>query len=104
MEYGEQANGREVDTKVNDNFEIVLPEVRTAGYRWNIEQNGEPAVQLLEDTTQPDAARPGSAGRHRWTFRAASAGDSEIKLQYSRSWESPVKPTRTFTLKVRVQS
>ena len=104
MQYGEQANGREVDAKLNDAFEVVLPEVRTAGYRWNIVNDGQPELQLSENTSQPNAARVGGAGQHRWRFQAVAAGASEIEIQYARSWDESAEPERTFTLKVRVQS
>ena len=104
MQYNEQTNSREVEVKPGEEFEIVLPEVRTAGYRWNVLENGEPQLQLVQDDSQPNAARVGGAGQHRWRFRAVAAGASEIKIQYARSWEESAEPARTFILKVRVQS
>lgn len=104
MQYDETANGREVEAKLNEELEIVLPEVRTGGYRWKIVAKGEPSLQLLEDESQPNADRVGGAGQHRWRFRAIAAGATEIKLQYARSWQESAEPARTFTLKVRVQS
>lgn len=103
MQYDERANGQQVDAKIHEEFEIVLAEARTAGYRWTIVEKGEPVLQLLEDASQPNAAGVGGAGHHRWRFRAAAAGASEIRLQYARSWEESAEPARTFKLKVRVQ-
>ena len=102
MEYGEQANGRQIEAKVNQEFEIDLPEARTAGYRWTIVRKGEPVLQLLEDTSQQNAPGVGGAGVHQWRFGAVAAGTAEIKAQYARSWEKESEPARTFTLKVRV--
>jgi len=104
VQYGEQANGRQVDTKIHEEFEIDLPEVRTAGYKWTIVQNGGPVLQLLGDTSQPNTARVGSAGHHRWRLQAATTGASEIRLEYARPWNESAEPARTFTLKVRVES
>ena len=104
MEYGEQADGRQIEAKVNQEFEIDLPEVRTAGYKWTIVKRGEPVLQLLEDTSQPNTAGVGGAGLHHWRFGAVAAGAGEIKVQYGRSWEEDREPARTFTLKVRVAS
>jgi predicted secreted protein len=103
VQYDEQANGRQVEAKVGEEFEIVLPEARTAGYRWTIVEKGEPSLQLLEDTSQSNVAGVGGAGHHRWRFRAAAAGECEIKFQYARSWQESAEPARTFLLKVRVQ-
>jgi predicted secreted protein len=104
VQYTEQTNGREVEVKAGEELEIVLPEVRTAGYRWNIVQNGAPQLQLVQDDSQPNAARVGGARQHRWRFGAVAAGASEIKIEYARSWEESAQPARTFILKVRVQS
>ena len=104
VQYDEQATGHQVDGKLHDEFEIVLAEVRTAGYRWNVVTNGEPQLQLLQDESHPSAGRVGGAGKHRWRFRAVALGECEIKLRYARSWDESGEPARTFSLKVRVQS
>ena len=103
VQYNEKANGQQVDAKLGEEFEIDLPETRTAGYRWRMVTKGVPPVHLLEDNSQPNDAGVGGAGNHRWRFRAVAAGTSEIKIQYVRSWSESEEPTRTFTLKVRVQ-
>ena len=104
MQYDEKANGRQVEATLNEEFEIVLPEVRTAGYHWKIVTKGEPPLQLLADERQPNADSVGGAGRHRWRFRADAVGTSEIRIQYARPWEDSAESARTFELKVRVQS
>ena len=103
MQYDEQANGRQVEMKIGEEFEVVLPEVRTAGYRWNLFEDGAPGLQLTGDDSQPSAGHVGGAGQHRWRFRAVAVGASEIRLRYARGWEESTEPARTFTLKVRVQ-
>ena len=103
MEYNEQANGQQVEARLKEEFEVVLPEVRTAGYRWNIVEDGQPELQLSENTSQRNAGI-GGAGQHRFHFRAVAAGRCEIKIQYARPWKEPAETARTFELKVRVQS
>ena len=103
MRYDEQANGTEITAHVNEDFEIVLPEIRTAGYRWTICENGEPVLQLTQEASLPNTAGVGGAGQHEWRFHAVSAGEVEIKFQYARSWQKSSEPARTFALKVRVQ-
>src|SRR5215471_1753484 len=102
MQYDELVNGRQVEATIGEEVDIILPETRTAGYRWTILQNGEPQLQLMQDESQPNAAR-GGTGKHRWRFQAIAGGASEIKIQYARSWEESAEPARTFSLKVRVQ-
>ncbi len=102
MQYDEHANGKEISVAANEEFEIALPEIRTAGYRWVTAKNGEPHLQLLDETTSPNTAAVGGTGHHLWRFRAVSVGESELTFQYLRPWEKQVEPARAFQLKVRV--
>ncbi len=104
MQYDEQANGTEITAHVGEEFEVVLSETRTAGYRWTISENGEPTLQLIQKVSLPNAGAVGGAGQRQWQFRAASPGDTELKMRYARSWETSSEPARTFSLKVRVRS
>ncbi len=38
MQYDERANGSEIEGEVGENFEVSLPETRTAGNRWVIKR------------------------------------------------------------------
>ncbi len=104
MQYDESANGREISVRQSEEFEIVLSETRSTGFHWTISEAGDPNVQLAGNASEPNETGIGGAGRHQWRFRAISSGETEIKLQYLRSWETSSKPARTFTLKVRVES
>lgn len=104
MQYGEQANGTEISVHVGEEFEIALAETRTAGYRWTISENGAPVLQLVEEVGLPNIGSVGGAGQRQWRFRAASLGDTQVKIHYARSWEKSSEPARTFTLKVHVRS
>jgi predicted secreted protein len=102
MQYDERSNGQEIAAKRNEEFEILLLETRSAGYRWVITENGEPILRVLSETTIPNTGAVGGSGHHAWRFRAASAGETRLTFEYSRPWEKSEKPTRTFLLKVRV--
>jgi predicted secreted protein len=104
MHFDEHYDGKEISVSLNDEFEIALSEIRTAGYRWIIIENGEPAVRLLEEVSKPNSAGVGGSGLHVWRFLAVSAGAANVRFQYSRPWEDPANPARTFNLKVRVGS
>ena len=103
MLFNESANNQVVKVRANDAFEIVLPEIRTAGYRWTLQAGAEPICRLLEETAQPNPGI-GGTGKHSWKFRAASPGECEIELHYTRPWESSSEPAKTFRLKVQVRS
>jgi predicted secreted protein len=103
MRYDESANGRQIDATLNEEFEIVLPETRTAGYQWVVKNTGEPVCELLKETSEPSAGI-GGTGHHLWQFRVVVSGSAEIELHYLRPWEKSKEPARTFWLKVRVRS
>lgn len=104
MQYDERSDGSEINGAVNDEFEIVLSETRTAGYRWVTIENGEPILQLLAERKIPNTSAVGGAGRHLWHFRAVSAGETKLRLEYRRPWEKSAEPARTFMLKFHVGS
>ena len=103
MQFNESANNQIVNVKPNDAFELVLPEARTAGYRWKLKTSPEPACTLQDETTQPNSTGIGGAGHHSWRFRATSPGICEIELHYARPWESSSEPAKIFRMKVQVR-
>ena len=103
MKYGLEDDGREIEVRPQDEFEINLPETRTAGYRWKAERVADPACEMISDRSEAATGAVGGSGSHHFHFRAESAGSGEIKLHYGRSWEQEKGPSKTFTLKVRVR-
>jgi predicted secreted protein len=101
MQFDESANNHTVDVKTNDEFEIALPEVRTAGYQWALTENT--ACSLIRDEIEPNLKTVGGSGVHRFRFHAVSPGACQIELHYSRSWEKGSKPAQTFRLNVQVR-
>ncbi len=102
MQFDESANGREVQIKPDQEFEIALPETRTAGYGWSPVGKMEPICELLEESIQP-APAVGGSGVHRWRYRGLSPGTCVIALRYARPWENVSGLERTFKLKVLIQ-
>ncbi len=103
MRYDESANGRQINLKNGEEFEIALPEVRTAGYQWKMQNDPPAQSQLMEEKTETDPARTDGAGTHHWRFRASAEGDAELEIHYGRPWQSSEGPSKTFKLKVRVR-
>lgn len=103
MQYDERSNGHEISAQIGEDFEVALLETRTAGYHWVITENGKPILELLSEENIPKEQAVGGSGHHLWHFRAASQGETTLAFEYTRPWET-AKPTRTFTLKVRVSS
>ena len=103
MRFDEKDNGRTVELKLNDEFEIVLAEVRTAGFRWSVEGFGK-NCQLVREESTANLKAVGGSGSHSFYFRAISSGACALEFQYGRSWEQASGPNRTFSLKVEVRS
>ena len=103
MRYDETANNRTIEVKADDEFELVLAETRTAGYRWMLKIGSESVCNLIGESTAPNLPGIGGTGEHSWKFRAVSHGRCEIALRYARSWESSSGPAKTFRMKVQVR-
>ncbi len=104
MRYDDNANGNEIEVGVGQEFEVVLGETRTAGFRWTLKSMGEPACTLIRDGADPNIGAVGGSGKHTWRFCAAQPGAGRIEIAYGRSWKVDAEPERTFLLKVRVPS
>lgn len=103
MQHDLLANGKIISPQVGDEFQIVLPETRTAGFRWSIAQKGVPACELIHEQSDPNPGAAGGSGTHTWHFKAASSGTGKIQLNYGRSWKSDAAPEQIFTMEVRVR-
>ena len=103
MQYDQHANGKIISPQVGEEFQIVLPETRTAGYRWSMAQKGGPACELIHEQSNPNPSATGGSGTHTWHFKAASSGTGKIQLNYGRSWKSEAAPEKTFTVEVHVR-
>jgi predicted secreted protein len=103
VQFGESANGSDVEIKVGADFGLSLPEARTAGYQWTLKNSVEPTCVLLSDSYQPASGKAGGSGTHSWRFRAASSGSCSLALGYRRSWESGSEPAQTFAMKIRIR-
>lgn len=103
MRFDESANGQIAMVKRNEIFEIVLAEVRTAGYRWTLINEPASLCTLVEENSIPSAGAHGGADKHFWKFQPTSPGSCEIELQYARPWETSSGPAKTFHLRVEVR-
>lgn len=100
VRFHEPDDGRTAERRVNQEFEICLPENPTAGFRWRIVQGGEPVCALLDEAFEPGRAAPGQPGVHTWRFTVVAQGTATIALAYRRAWESAPTAARTFALRV----
>jgi predicted secreted protein len=79
-------------------FQIELDANPTTGYVW--EPEAPSGIELVDRVLEPGRAI-GAAGRERFTFRAARAGDFALTLHLRRPWEQKAIETRQFRIVVR---
>ena len=100
MRFTEGDDGREIELRVGDNFEIALAETRTAGFSWSITSAGTPVCSVVSDSFENQSTTPGKSGTHEWMFKVDRPGSATIELNYARQWQKSA-PARTYTLRIR---
>lgn len=98
----ESYDGQEYSLKVGNSFTLRLNSNPTTGYRWTASYDDK-VLALIGSDYQPDGNGNlvGQGGQDIWRFKALQAGTTELKMTYSRPWESAA-PAKTFTLQVVV--
>ena len=100
MSLDESANGQQVALTMGAQMVVDLAENPTAGYRWQVESSGAPALSIDGDRYEaPAPGRAGAPGRHSWSFRAIAPGHGTIRLAYRRSFGGAAS---TFSVQVEV--
>lgn len=98
-------SGKTVELAVGASLVIALEENATTGYSWAL-QGSVPGVLTVvgdEQKAAADTGVVGAAGRHTFEYKAAAAGEGELKLVYVRPWEKGVAPVKTYTVTVVVK-
>ncbi|MDP5225726.1 MULTISPECIES: protease inhibitor I42 family protein [Arthrobacter] len=89
-------------------FAVELPANPSTGYQWSVVQVPD-AVELVEEHVAPPAAGTtaaglpaavGSSSSQKFTFMAKHTGETEIRFELKRAWESEPIDSRTFTVVV----
>jgi inhibitor of cysteine peptidase len=94
-------DGTSIEAGVGQSFSIVLAGNPTTGYGWQVEGIDGTVLTASEPVYVSDSDLIGSGGTYTFTFTAAAAGDTEVRLVYLRSWEQ-AEPLETFTMIVTV--
>ena len=100
-----QDSGRTLSLKPGDTFRITLQSNPTTGFSWI--ETAEPAPDVIRLTVkrfvsaQKQKDFVGVPGRTEFIYKAVGPGETEIRLNYKRSWET-VAPNKTFILKIIV--
>jgi inhibitor of cysteine peptidase len=99
-----------IEVEAGLDFAIILESNPTTGYSWQLaEPLDEDIVELVSSEfekktpAEGEGEIVGAPGEEVWTFEAIGEGETEIKLEYVRPWETDVAPeeTETFTVDVK---
>jgi predicted secreted protein len=102
VEVGEQQNGRLIEMNLQQTLRVILPEVRTAGFRWSLRTSAERILSSEGDDLDSASEKTGGAAQHHWDFRAAAVGTTELVFEYGRPWVHAAGAAHTFSVSVRV--
>jgi predicted secreted protein len=100
IQVGEGHNGGIISAERGDVFVVRLSENPTTGYRWSL-AGGEPALLQLQSDDFTPGTGIGSAGTRVLRYLAAGAGETTLRLQLARSWETAA-PRSQFVIRVTI--
>jgi predicted secreted protein len=91
-----------ISASANEEFEIVLEGVPTAGYTWEVIRplQNEAVVEELGHEWQPSSSSVGGPAQEHFRFRALAPGEVQLRFRYRRPWEKSSKEERTFQVRV----
>jgi len=102
----------EIEVEVGVKFALALESNPSTGYSWQLaEPLDESVVEFVSsefekksggDHGEEEGEIVGAPGEEVWTFEAIGEGETEIELEYVRSWETGVAPEESETFKIKV--
>ena len=99
----EAQNGDSVNLSEGQQLVIRLSAQLGTGYSWSLVSSESTPLRLLNERTEPrSVAEPGGQETQLFTFSAAAAGSTELKLAYRRPWLPHDAAARGFSLRVTV--
>ena len=90
-------------TEAGKQFEINLAGNPSTGFEWTLADEPDPElVKRLWEDTYVYALTPGAPAIQVFNFEALAVGSTDLKFEYSRSWETDVAPEKTHTVSVTI--
>jgi len=89
-----------------DTLTVVLKANPTTGFKWSIEDVDVAVLREIGTAYKRDPVSGGvvgSGGKFSARFVAGDAGQTNLRLIYSRSFEKGKPPAKLFDLRVRVE-
>lgn len=101
---GTADNGKTIKINAGDTLKISLEGNPTTGYNWYASSaNSQVLSQIGDPSFVASSNAMGAGGMITLTFKALSAGDTVLQLQYKRIWETGINPLYTYNLVVVVK-
>jgi len=97
------AAGSTVAMKVGQTLEVTLEGNPTTGYEWTVQApSGTALEQVGKAEFKPQSTLAGAPGTYLFRFKAKAKGETELKFDYKRSWETTPQDEK-LSLKVSVK-
>lgn len=90
-----------VSLAAGDTLEIRLRQRGGTGYLWSVGKSSQ-LLTLTDDRVELGSSAAGAAGTRVLLFETSSAGESELRLELGRAWES--NPIEVIDLRVTVSA
>ena len=102
-------NGDTVDVPEGQAFAIKLSSNPSTGYKWVVQSVDRSLGYPVEKFVASSSKAIGSGGNQYFNWTTTSpigslVGTHQIQLGYVRSWETGVKPVKTFSVTVNIAS
>ncbi len=96
--------GKTISLHKGDSLTVTLDGNVTTGYTWLVKPM-DPAIlkQVGDSKYTPENTKIGAPGKVSLTFQAVQTGQSELVLNYTRSFEKNTAPLNTFEVTIVVK-
>ncbi|MFC2032989.1 protease inhibitor I42 family protein [Chloroflexota bacterium] len=98
-------SGQTISVNVNKEFVIALVSNPTTGYRWQASYDDTAVALVKSEYQQGETAKEGvvgAGGAEYFVFKALKKGQTEIILDYLRSWEKGSSiEQKVFTIDIK---
>ena len=91
-----------ISATINQEFEVVLEGVPTAGYVWQLAPatDKEAVVKELGHEWKHSTSLIGGPSQEHFRFLALREGEVNLHFRYRRPWEKGIKAERVFHIRV----
>ncbi len=102
--YTEANSGSTIELKAGDEINIVLESDESTGYVWSQADGMDTRVveKVSDQYYASTSDKAGAPGEHTWIYKALEQGETKIKLNLGKPWETDVVPLKSLTFTIKV--